>query len=247
LGYKTANSGSEVIVVTLARSLLVALLIVTLVESPVMAAPSPAVAPPLGVILQSQGARVGSDSAVRGTTIFDGDRLETSDAGLLQVRFGLSQAYFLGKSAAVVHQSAPGFATDLTRGTVVLSSGPGEKFHVFADGATIQPSTAQATVAQVTWVGPKELILTSRKGTLQVSMGDEVQTVAEGSSYRMLIDPAAAAPPSPGPTPRPQTQAGGHNRFILVVIVAAIALVAIGVVLAVESPSAPTGLSASTQ
>ena len=134
--------------VTLARSLLVALLIVTLVESPVMAAPSPAVAPPLGVILQSQGARVGSDSAVRGTTVFDGDRLETSDAGLLQVRFGLSQAYFIGKSAAVVHQSAPGFATDLTRGTVVLSSGPNEKFHVFADGATIQPSTPQATVAQ---------------------------------------------------------------------------------------------------
>jgi hypothetical protein len=221
---------------TLARSFLVALLIVTLVESPVMAAPAPAVATPLGVILQSQGARVGSDSAVRGTTIFDGDRLETSDAGLLQVRFGLSQAYFMGKSAAVVHQSAPGFATDLTSGTVVLSSGPGEKFRVFADGATIQPSTPQATVAQVTWVSANELILASRKGALEVSMGDEVKTIPDGSSYRMLVEPVPAAAQGQGGA---QTPAGGKNKFVLVVIVVAAAALAIGLVFALESPSKP--------
>ena len=225
--------------VTLARSLLVALLVVTLVESPVMAAPTPAVATPLGVILQSQGARVGSDSAVRGTTIFDGDRLETGDAGLLQVRFGLSQAYFMGKSAAVVHQSAPGFATDLTSGTVVLSSGPNEKFHVFADGAAIQPSTAKASVAQVTWVSDHELILSSRKGALDVSMGDEVKTIAEGASYRMLISPAASEPSEPGPGARPQTPRAGKNRFTLILIAAALGAVALGLALEFETPSTP--------
>ena len=219
----------------LARSLLVALLIVTLVESPVMAAPTPAVSTPLGVILQSQGAHVGSDSAVRGTTIFDGDRLEiTSESGLLQVGFGLSQAYFIGKSVAVVHQSAPGFATDLTSGTVVLSSGPNEKFHVFADGATIQPSTQQATVAQVTWVSANELILASRKGALEVSMGDEVKTIAEGASYRMLVIPAAREPEPGAP---PQTPRAGKNKFILIVITAAVVATVLGLVLVFETPT----------
>ena len=229
------NSGSEAILRTLARSLLVALLIVALVESPVMAAPAPAVGSPVGVILQSQGAHIGSDPAVRGTTVFDGDRLETSDSGLLQVGFGLSQAYFMAKSAAVVHQSAPGFATELTSGTAVLSSGAGEKFRVFADGATIQPSTEQATVAQVTWVSSNELILASRKGALQVSMGDEIKTIADGASYRMLISPAS----EPAPAAAQGAPTAGKNKFILILILAAAGAIALGTVLALESPSKP--------
>lgn len=218
----------------LARSFLVAVLIATLVESPVLAAPAPAVAAPLGVILQSQRARVGGDEAVRGTTIFDGDRLDTDDSGLLQVRFGLSQAYFMGKSAAIVHQSAPGFATDLTSGTVVLSSAPGDKFRVVSDGATIQPSTPQATVAQVTWVSARELILSSRKGALEISMGDEVKTVSEGASYRVLISP------EPSPEPNPQaTPTAGKNKFVIVLIAAAVAATTIGLVLVLETPSKP--------
>jgi len=93
-------------------------------------------------------------------------------------------------------------------------------------------------VAQVTWVSPKELILMSRKGALQVSMGDETQTIADGASYRMVIDPAAAAASKPAPGPTPQaTQSSGKNHFILIVIVAAAAAVTVGVILALESPS----------
>ncbi len=77
----------------------------------------------------------------------------------------------------------------------------------------------------------------SRKGALQVSMGDEVQTVADGASYRMVIDPvAAAASPAAGPTP--QTQSTGKNKFILIILLGAAAAVTVGVILAVESPSA---------
>ncbi len=77
----------------------------------------------------------------------------------------------------------------------------------------------------------------SRKGALQVSMGDEVQTVADGASYRMVIDPVAAAAAVPGPTP--QTQSTGKNKFILIIIAAAAAAVTVGVILAVTSPAAP--------
>jgi hypothetical protein len=237
------------------RSLIGGVLVSLLALSPSLRAAAPAAAataPEMGVVLQAEHASVDSGAATVGSTVFDGDQLQAEkDGGLLRVRFGSSQAALMAGAAAVVHRSPDGFSANLTRGQVVLASGQGQKFSLLADGATIQPSTSAPTVAQVTWVGPKELILTSRKGALQVSMGDEVQTVADGSSYRMLIDPvsAAAAAPAPGPTPRPQTQAGGHNAFILVLIVAAAALVTVGIILAVESPSspsAPTGLSAST-
>lgn len=218
---------------TFFRSLLVGLLIVALIDAPAVAAPAPAVAAPLGVILQGERARVGGDSAANGTTIFDGDRLETDESGRLQVRFGLSQAYFLASSTAVVHRLAPGFAADLMSGTVVLSSGQGERFRVLADGAMIQPSTAQPTVAQVSWVSANELLLASRKGALEVSMGDEVKTIPDGTSYRMLIEPSAGQGSGSSASPT------GKNKFILVVIALVIAATVTAVVLAVETPAKP--------
>lgn len=234
------------------RSMIGGVLVSLLALAPALTAAPPAAAaiPAMGVVLQAERANVDSGTATIGSTVFDGALLQTEkDGGLLRVRFGPSQAALMAGAAAVVHQSPNGFSANLTRGQVVLSSGQGQKFSLLADGATVQPSTSAPTVAQVTWVSPKELILTSRKGALQVSMGDEVQTVADGSSYRMVIDPVAAAAPAPGPTPAPQTQPGGHNRFILILILSAAALVTVGIILAVESPSspsAPTGLSAST-
>ena len=216
------------------RSLLAAVLTAVLTLSPAMVAPAGAVAPPLGVILQAERARVGSNSAASGTTVFDGDLLETGAAGMLQARFGSSQAYLMAGTSAVVHQASSGFAADLTTGTVVLSSGEGQKFQLVADGATIQPGTAQPTVALVTWVSAKELLLTSRKGALEVSLGDDVKTVPEGASYRMLVEPA-----DPGAGPQNNPQASGKNKLILIVIGAVAVATTVAVILAVESPSKP--------
>jgi hypothetical protein len=192
----------------------------------------------MGVILQAKRANVGNGTATVGSTVFDGDLVQTEQDGMLRIRFGSSQAALIAGGAAVLHQSTNGFAANLTRGEVVLSSGQGQKFSLLADGATIQPSTSQPTVAQVTWVSPKELLLMSRKGALQVSMGDETQTVGDGASYRMVIDPAAAAASSPAPGPTPQNPpTAGRNHFVLIVIAAAVAAVTVGVILALESPS----------
>jgi hypothetical protein len=224
------------------RSMIGGMLVAVLVQSPAAMAAPPAAAstPAMGVILQAERANIGDGTATIGTTVFDGDLLQTDRDGLLRVRFGSSQAALVAGGAVVVHQSADGLAANLTRGEVILSSGQGQKFSLVADGATIQPSTSQPTVAQVTWVSPKELLVMSRKGALQVSMGDETQTIADGVSYRMLIDPAAAAASAPAPGPTPQTPPSqGKNKFILVVIVAAAAAITVGVVLAIESPPTP--------
>jgi hypothetical protein len=232
------------------RSLIGGMLVALLVQSPALTAAPPAAAsaPALGVILQAQRANVGNGTAVVGSTVFDGDLLQTERDGVLRVRFGSSQAAVINGGAVLVHQSANGFAANLTRGEVVLSSGAGQKFSLLADGATIQPGTSGPTVAQVTWVSPKELLVMSRRGVLEVSMGSELKTVADGASYRMLIDPtaAAAAEPTPGTPQNPPTS--GSNRFIFILIGGAAAALAVGVIIALESPSSPappTGLSAS--
>jgi hypothetical protein len=178
----------------------------------------------MGIVLQADHANLSGSPVVIGSTVFSGDTFATENAGALRARFASGQIYLFPNSNVGVSQTPNGFVASLTAGTVLLS---GQSYQVLADGAVIQPKGDQASVAQVSWVSPTELMLTSRRGDLQVTMGDEAQTITEGSSFRMMITPAsqpAAAAASPTPA-----IVSGTNRFYLVAVV----LIAVGTAIAV--------------
>jgi hypothetical protein len=209
------------------------ILTVAFVNMPAMAAPAGRVS--AGVVLQANHAYVSQDNVTSGATIFDGDSIATGNGGTLQVRFGNSQAYLLPQSSAVVHQGAAGFGATLTAGTVVVSSTGGEGFRLLADGATLQPASGQPTTAQITMVNPHELNLISQKGSLEISMDGEVKTIPEGSSYRMVVEPA-----DPGSPAAPQgANHTGSNHFLLFALTLVGVGIAVGLVLALESPDKP--------
>jgi hypothetical protein len=168
----------------------------------------------MGVVLQADHATLGTSEVAVGTAIFDGDNLQTNGSGSLRARLGQSQVYLLPDSGVLVHQLSKGFSASLSGGTVVLSSVGGETFQVLADGATIQPKSDQPTLAQVSCISPSELILSARHGDLLVSLGDETQTVSEGTSYRMMINPGTGLGPQ-------GMFSAGRNRFVLILITAA--------------------------
>jgi hypothetical protein len=221
------------------RSFGAALVALALVQAPVMGAPAGSATSPLGVVLQANHAAIGAGTASNGATVFDGDTLVTNDGGALRVGFGTSQAYLLPSSSAIVKRSALGFGATLTSGTVILSSAEGGSFRVIADGATIRPNTPAATAGQITRVGPSELLLTARKGSLEVSMDDETKTVPEGTSVRMLIEPADAAAPAAAPGKPPSVFSAGRNRFIFIVLTLVVVGVTVGIIEATLSPHKP--------
>ena len=189
------------------------------------AAAAPGPAPSMGIVLQADHADLSGAPVVIGSTIFSGDTLTTEGAGALRARFASGQIYLFPNSNVGISQTPNGFVASLTAGTVLLS---GQSYQVLADGAVIEPKAGPLTEAQISWVSPTELLLSSRRGDLQVTMGDETETVTEGSSYRMMIvpasQPAAANPASPSPV-----FIAGTNRFYFVAIV----LIAVGTAIAV--------------
>lgn len=209
------------------------------------AAAAPVSSPSMGVILQADNANLSGSPVVNGASIFNGDTLTTDRAGSLRARFGSAQIYLYPNSNVSVDRLASGFSARLNSGTVLLSSGPSGTYQVMADGAIVQPKGNQQSVAQISWVGPTELLLSSQEGDLQVTMGDETQTVTAGSSYRMMIMPAsqpAASPAAPAPV-----AVSGSNSFYLVAVVLIITGTVIALIRALESESSigtPTHLSA---
>lgn len=220
----------------LCNRILSAFLIFGLIALPATAAP---VTAPLGVVVVADQAKVGDSKAVNGSTIFQGDRLATAEAGQMQVRFGGTQARFLPGSLAVVNQSAGGVNADLLSGSVSVASAAGDVFSLSANQAVIRPAASQAVVAQVTRVSPSELLLSSSKGALEVTFDGEVTTIAAGSSYRMLLDPAAADPQGPAGT-RPAGKSKRRAVFVLLAVAGTATGIAIAAVHGSSSPVSPS-------
>ena len=214
---------------TLMRSCLIGLLISTLIGAPVQAAGTQ----PLGVVLQADRAHLGAGEAQNGASVFAGDILTTEQTGTLRVRLGAAQLALLPNSSAAMGQTAEGTSARLERGTLIFSSSAANSIEVRASEARIRPTTAQA-LAQVTLVGPLEFLVTSQRGTLEVTIGNEVHTVPEATSYRVLVDDASAADDS---SPRPA--AAGRSRFLLIALIMIGTGTAYGVWRALSSPDRP--------
>ncbi len=216
-------------------AVLIAILSLVLIEAPVMAAPASSPSAPLGVVVAAENANVGAGVTTSGATIYDGDRLQTPANSSLRVRFGTGQMVLRQNTIADVHSFPNGFSANLNTGTVVVSSTEGQTFQVLADGATIRPANAEATSGQVTMISPTELILTGTRGTLLVTMGDEVKTLEAGSSYRLEVETEE----DPGPNPQaPHPTAKNHFLWIAIPVIAAVT----GIVIwrALVSPTAPS-------
>jgi len=210
------------------RSCLIGLLVSTLVGAPVQAAGSQ----PLGVVLQADRAHVGAGEAQSGASVFAGDILSTDQTGTLRARLGAVQLALLPNTTTAMGLTAAGTSAVLERGTLIFSSAAVNAIEVRASEARIRPKTSQA-LAQVTLVGPLEFLVTSQKGELEVTIGSEVHTVAEATSYRVLVDASAAEASSPRPA------AAGRSRFLLIALIMIGAGTAYGIWRAVSSPDRP--------
>jgi hypothetical protein len=216
----------------LIKSVLLAVLSFTFLEIPAAGVSANPASIPIGSVLQAERVHLGVDTTSGGATIYDGDRLETQEDGLLRVRLGRSPMD-LGPSTTVeVHRLPNGYVASLFRGTVIASSPEGQTFQLLANGATIRPTGAQATSAQVTWVNSHELVLTSSLGAIQVLYDGDVKTIDAGNSVRMEIQTEASDPPgSTGPP--------NHKGVKYFLMVAAPVGTAIGIWRALESPCRP--------
>jgi hypothetical protein len=169
------------------RAFVATLLSLTLLVSPLWATPSAA----FGTLVFANRARVGNANASVGATVFSGDRLSTDEVGSLQIRVGAARLLLAGGSAATLSQEEASPAATLTAGTATFSTANSRAFVLHVASAIIRPSTDQPTIGKVTVLSPKELVVKSIRGSLQIAVEDDVREIPEGEAYRVVLDPSA--------------------------------------------------------
>jgi hypothetical protein len=219
---------SEAVVYRILRALLVAMLVVSLVEAPVWGASTKAV----GIVVQAQGAQLDNLAAADGANVYPGDSLATGAGdAILRMRSGTSQLYLLASSSATIGDSSTGLAAVLRQGSAGFGSSALGAVEIQTPLGTIRPKTAQPTHARVTITGPNELLIVSYHGALEVTADDQVYTVADGTSYRLVAEPETAF--------GSRGDRSGRKRKTLLLLIGLAAVTGVGIYVYTELTESP--------
>jgi hypothetical protein len=139
---------------------------------------------PAGVVLQSSSARLNTSDASIGTTLYDGDRLETQDKGALSLRSGQVQLTLPEDSLLWMNHENSVLTPNLQRGTVLFRAETGEGVEIQADDVRVRPHEPVLTVGEVT-LEKCDVLVTARTQSLEVTAGKETKVLEEGKSYRV--------------------------------------------------------------
>jgi hypothetical protein len=184
---------------------------------------------------------VGSAAASVGTTVVSGDSLDTDKFGTLQVRAGAARLMLSSASHVTWAMEEGGAAATLMNGTATFSTANAKAFTLHAVNAQIRPNGDGPTIGSVQILSPKELAVSCTRGSLAISVEDDTKVVAEGTAYRVVLDPddpqtqdTNSPPPLQG-----KPKKSGRNRFLMYLIIFGGAAAAVGLFFALESPDKP--------
>ncbi|MGB2590832.1 MAG: hypothetical protein WBG02_04665 [Candidatus Acidiferrum sp.] len=192
----------------------------------------PAQTTPAGVIQQSAGAHLNTTEAPVGTTVYDGDRLETQDKGALSLRSGQIQLSMLENSQLWMNHENSILTPTLQRGTVIFRAETGQGVEIRADDVRVRPHNAVLTIGQVT-IEKCDVLVTAQTQQLEVTAGRETKILDEGKTYRVTRANACGAAEFHAPI------AAGASRFLLVAAAVVGVLTIPPIVKSLESPDRP--------
>lgn len=199
-----------------------------------------------GTVLSAESAHVGTVAVTAGTTVFAGDKIDTSPAGSMQIRAGAARLVLTASSRLVWGGETGSASATLLGGTAAFSTSRENAFVLHAGTAAFKPRGDEPTVANVTVLNPKELVVRCSRGAVLIAVEDDVRVVPEGTAYHVVLDPEAAVPPGAVPAPATSASWGQHqpiktgkSKFIWYAIAFTVLVTAFALSEALESPDRP--------
>lgn len=199
-----------------------------------------------GTVVSAERAHLGTASASAGATVFVGDTLDTEKVGSLQIRAGAARVLLTGSSRLVWGSEDGAPSATLTGGTATFSTATANAFILHAGTAAFKPRSSEPTIANVTLLNAKELVVRCTRGAVLIAVEDDVRLIPEGSAYHVVLDPEAAHPASAVPAPAVPASWGqnqpikaGKSKFIWYAIAITAIVTWFALWKALESPDAP--------
>jgi hypothetical protein len=203
-----------------------------------------------GIVTQARNASLSYGAVSAGASVYDGDTLATGVDGALTLRTASSTIH-LGTRSRVTLRSASNADKcaqfTLSAGTLMFAAPQAAAIEIRADQADIRPATQVPSSAQITIITPSSFEIFARRGALKIQYRDETEMIAEGKSYRVVLNDSNDDGPStktaPGETKSVRAPSHKRKRIVLFAIVGSVAATANAIPWALsndyESPDHP--------
>jgi hypothetical protein len=142
----------------------------------------------LGVVSQTNLAHIDSSTAVMGADIYSCDALDTDQGGAMRVQIGPSQIYLSSASAAALEDDGSEIQVVTGSGTVGFSEPVAGNISIRTPAGIIRAAGGAAVAGEVTFKGPRELVISAMRGDLTLDNGGELRTIPEGKSADVTFD-----------------------------------------------------------
>jgi hypothetical protein len=223
-------------------------LFLSLMMTPIWGAPATKPGTVIGTVMIADHARVGEANAGVGTTVYGGDMLSTAQEGSMQLRVGTARLHLTSASSVMVNDLAISPSAKLLNGTATFSTATANAFTLYYADAAVRPVADGPTVGRVSYLNNKEFIVRAVKGDLNVTVGEQTETIREGTAYRVILDPSPAeqGPEGAGAGKKDDRKISngpplraGRSRFLIVAVTVVTVLTVLSLSEAFESPSRP--------
>jgi hypothetical protein len=179
-----------------------------------------------GIVTQARNASLSYGTISAGASVYDGDTLATDVDGTLTLRAASSMIH-LGRQSRVSLRSAS--AADqcaqftLSAGSVMFATPQAAAIEIRADQADIRPATQVPSSGQITIITPASFEIFARRGALKIQYRDDTEMIAEGKSYRVVLDAsnddAPSAKTAPGDQPNSVKAPSRKRKRILLIAI----------------------------
>lgn len=142
----------------------------------------------LGVVTQTNLAHLDRQNAVMGADVYSCDSLDTDQGGVLRVRVSSSQIYLTATSAAALEDDRSEIQVLVTAGTVGFSEPASGDISIRTPAGIVRAAGGLAAAGEVTFKGPKELLISAMRGSLTLDNGGDIRTIPEGKSADVTFE-----------------------------------------------------------
>ncbi len=141
----------------------------------------------LGVVTQTDRGHLDSQNAVMGADIYSCDNIDTDEGGALRVQVGSSQVYLSAASAAALEDDGNEIQVLINAGTVGFSEPASGDISIRTPAGIVRAAGGSAA-GEVTFKGPKEIVISAMRGSLTLDNGGELRTIPEGKSADVTFE-----------------------------------------------------------
>jgi hypothetical protein len=150
---------------------------------------------PLGTVAEANRAHLRTGSAAIGANVFAGDFVETDENGALRLHLGTGELYLSAASYASLEKHDGLASVTLVKGSASFSLPNPIEFELETPAGTLRGSGENATSGQVAITSEHQIVVTASRGDLILDNDGDLHTIAEGKSFRIVIDEVPTAQP----------------------------------------------------